>query len=395
MAYTQEEQVEIVHKALMLETAIHVEKNDVQLLKGQRFDRFPSYAEAFRDVPPEKPQRQTVAKPEAIEPDIPEPPEAEMPSLMARPLFTVFCIACLAIGAVLIVSGFINSTGAGMPGYSYLSFPLIVIAAPIFYALASGDRKRLHQEENEKLANSPEYLAKVEQAKRDATAKQAEVDEQCRQKQERLDAQYASELERYETFLAPEFEKLVAEHHREYEEMRAEYEEEKREWEEKRVSAITMMGEDILANKKALDELYDTTRLLSVHYREIPLLQWLYDDMSSSDHDIRYATELLDRHRQRVLTEEAAQRTITATDRLYDEVHQLGTGVMQLQSVQIEGLRYLESELHEILRTTEDIYGSAEAARETSKKILFHQRVNTAEIAVQEWRRHKAKKTLR
>ena len=269
MAYTQEEQVEIVHKALMLETAIHVEKNDVQLLKGQRFDRFPSYAEAFRDVPPEKPQRQTVAKPEAIEPDIPEPPEAGYSfstHLKRRPYFPALFLFVLVVGIWGGCYFYYDAVGLAFQLLAGIGCPVVLI-----WALASSGK--VARKENEKLANSPEYLAKVEQAKRDATAKQAEVDEQCRQKQERLDAQYASELERYETFLAPEFEKLVAEHHREYEEMRAEYEEEKREWEEKRVSAITMMGEDILANKKALDELYDTTRLLSVHYREIPLLQ--------------------------------------------------------------------------------------------------------------------------
>ena len=50
--YTHDEQVEIVRKALSLETAIKVEQANVELIKSQEFDRFPSYAEAFPDRPP-------------------------------------------------------------------------------------------------------------------------------------------------------------------------------------------------------------------------------------------------------------------------------------------------------------------------------------------------------
>ena len=68
---------------------------------------------------------------------------------------------------------------------------------------------------------------------------------------------------------------------------------------------IAIIEEEIRLNKEALDELYANTKIVSLTYRALWILSWLYNDMSTSDHDIRYATELLDRDRQRLATQEA------------------------------------------------------------------------------------------
>ena len=51
-------------------------------------------------------------------------------------------------------------------------------------------------------------------------------------------------------------------------------------------------------------------------YRELWILCWLYDDMRTSDHDIKYATELLDRDRQRLKTDEAGNKTKLAIENM-------------------------------------------------------------------------------
>jgi hypothetical protein len=73
----------------------------------------------------------------------------------------------------------------------------------------------------------------------------------------------------------------------------------------KRLKEQKSNTEEIRLNKEALDELYANTKIVSLTYRALWILSWLYNDMSTSDHDIRYATELLDRDRQRLATQEA------------------------------------------------------------------------------------------
>ena len=375
--FTHEEQVEIVRKAFALETAIKVESANIDLLKSQVFDRFPSYQDVFDDKPPAKPQRIILAQPTQTEPVLPKPPKANYSiseHLKTKPIWIVLLI----VTAIVAIIAFKGSQGIVLSFFGSLLFPICCVACVVSY---SGE----HKKRNENLANSPEYLAAVDNARRSAAEAQLLATVQTQNEQAKLDAQFEADTKHYEEVLLPEYERLVADHRREYVEMRAEYEQDEAEWKAKRDDAIAQLEDDIAANKEALVSLYDSTGIISIHYREIPVLEWLYDDMRTSDHDIRYATELLDRDRQRIATEEAGKRTASAIERLQDQVHQDAIGIMQLQGVQIGSLQNLEAISSDVLYTTEDIY-------ESSKKVLFHQRVNTIDIGVREWRRHKAKK---
>lgn len=388
--FTHEEQVEIVRRAFSLETAIMVEGANVDLIKSQKFDRFPAYADVFSETPPSKPQRQVLPPPAPIEAVLPEPPKtaySAIDHLKAKPYWAV-ALAALFILALIgdhllfySISYDLDRMVDTLSLICKLAFPVCLIA---FFVSVSQEKKRKNQE----LANSPEYLQSVASAQRRAADERAQADLRTQTEQAQLDAQYEAELERYNSVLLPSYEKARKDNEAEYAEMRIEYEQDKAEWDEKRLEAIAALEDDITANKAALAELYDTTGIISMHYREIPILEWLYDDMRSSDHDIRYATELLDRDRQRIATIEAGARTTDAIDRLRDEVHRDVGKVMMLQGVQIQGLRNLEAVSEDILYTTEDIYTS-------SKKILFHQRVNTVDVGLREWRRHKAKKAAK
>ena len=382
---SHEEQVEVVRKAFVLETAIAVEHAEIELVKDQTFDQFPAYETVFPDKPPVKPQRIVNEAPSPVDAVIPKPPNAAYTfgdHLKGQPLWIVLLVASVALS----IMAYRGAFGASIVGLLLtlvctLSFPAWCVG---FLVSCSHERNRRNQE----LANSPAYLQSVAHAKQQAAAEQAEVELQARQEQARLDAQYDVELKHYNEVLLPSYEQAVANNKREYEEMKVEYAQDKEEWESRRSEAIALLEQDVIANKAALDELYETSGIISLHYRQIPLREWLYDDMRSSDHDIRYATELLDRDRQRIVTEEAAARTVSAVDRLREQVHSDASGIMLLQGVQIQGLRNLEAVSSDILYTTEDIYDSG-------KKVLFHQRVGTADKALREWRRHKAKQAAK
>ena len=382
---TQEEQVEVVRKAFVLETALAVERADVELVKDQVFDRFPTYEEVFSDKLPKKPQQRVAQVPVPVSASIPEPPKSAYglaDHLKGQPLWIVLLIAIFVLSIMAFRGSFgISFIGLLLSLLCAVSFPAWCIG---FIRSFSHERKRRNQE----LASSPEYLQSVALANQQAANLQAEAEFNARQEQARLDAQYEADLKYYNEVLAPSYEQTVADNKREYEDMKVEYAHDKGEWEAQRSEAIALLEQDITANKATLEALYESTGIISLHYRQIPLLEWLYDDMRTSDHDIRYATELLDRDRQRIVTEEAGARTVSAIDRLQEQVHSDAMGVMQLQGVQIRGLQNLEAISSDILYTTEDIYDS-------SKKILFHQRVNTADKALREWRRHKAKKAAK
>jgi len=382
---SQEEQVEVVRKAFVLETAIAIERAEVELVKDQSFDQFPAYETVFPDKPPTKPQRVICQTPKPVDATVPKPPKATygfMDHLKGQPLW----IALLVASVVLSFMAFRGSFGVSIVGLLLslvctLSFPAWCIG---FLVSCSHERNRRNQE----LANTPEYLEAVTLANQQAATWQAEAELQAQREQARLDAQYEAELKYYDEVLLPSYEQTVTGNKQEYEEMKVEYAQDKAEWEARRSEAIALLEQDAAANEASLDDLYGSTGIISLHYRQIPLLEWLYDDMRTSDHDIRYATELLDRDRQRIVTEEAAARTVSAVDRLREQVHSDASGIMLLQGVQIQGLRNLEAVSSDILYTTEDIYDSG-------KKVLFHQRVGTADKALREWRRHKAKQAAK
>ena len=120
-----------------------------------------------------------------------------------------------------------------------------------------------------------------------AQDKQNELEEKIRLEQEKIDKEYATQKQQYESVTLPK------------------YNEDLNLWSVNQERKIAIIEEEIRLNKEALDELYVNTKILSLTYRELWILSWLYNDMSTSDHDIRYATELLDRDRQRLATQEA------------------------------------------------------------------------------------------
>lgn len=289
--YTQEQETEIVKDAMTLTTAIQIGEEELKRLKSERFKSKPFVpVHKVLDVP-------------NIQTQIPEAPKTQYryPNFLEDLLKNKFVL----IPIIVILICFIWSMKPFSLGFGY-GLIMLIISAVCFAPFILIGTYFLYKQKvntlNQQLAQSPEYLKAVEDAKRIAKEKQQKAKEETAQKQAEIDAQYESDLDHYNTVTVPNYNK------------------ERDIWNENQEKKITTLEDDIELNKEILESLYDTTRKISNTYRELWVLRWLYDDMSSSDHDIRYATELLDRDRQRLATEQSGRMVKEAVDEMHSSM---------------------------------------------------------------------------
>ena len=295
--YNQKQQTEIVRDAMTLTTAIQIEQEELSRLKGEKFKSTPT-----------APTRE-ILKPTKIEPEIPDPPKTDYSyskflSDTLKRIKKYIIIAGVAIIILSIIVTIINKSlnsenAVGNAFYSENAvgnaffitgiLGLIFPAAGILLIVSVFMYFKKKKELNEQLAHSPEYLKAVANAKKFAEEKQKNINAEIEKKQTEIDSKYKSDLEHYNTTTISNYNK------------------EKTNWNKIHNEKIKILEEDLNLNKETLSELYDTTRLISLTYRELWILRWIYDDMRSSDHDVRYATELLDRDRQRLVTEQSGR----------------------------------------------------------------------------------------
>lgn len=337
--YTQEQQTEIVHDAMTLTSAIQVEQSELEKVRKER----------FRSRPVE-PTRKVLTVPQ-IQPQIPAPPVSNLKysdyvkKLATKKRVIVFCVAFLILCFIYKLTD--NPVGIAML-FFYL-IPGSIVFLIVTYVLYSDKKKQM----NQAYARSPEYLQAVENAKQYAAKRQREVNEETAQKQAQLDAEYQSDLEHYQTVVLPEYEKA------------------RQDWNDLRAKKIEVLEEDLRLNRETLENLYETTRQISVHYRELWILRWLYDDMRSSDHDIRYATELLDRDRQRLVTEQAG--------RMVNEA------LSEVQSVMMTGFSAVYSAIED----------GNDAVQNELSKVHSSLKLSNAANAVGIYQRHKKNKMMK
>ena len=172
-------------------------------------------------------------------------------------------------------------------------------------------------------ANSnPDYQRAIAQAEKDAQEANRKAKENYLAEQKRLDSEYEANFKKYNSDVLAEF----------------------AEWQTLQKRKIDAIESDLRLNKETLTNLYDTSRLVSVSYRELWILNWLYNDMSSSDHDVRYATELLDRDRQRLVTQEAGRMATQAIGMLNQTMTEgFGAVYNAIESGSEEHLRQLKT----------------------------------------------------
>lgn len=145
-----------------------------------------------------------------------------------------------------------------------LLFATVVVGAIVWiciYYFAIYKRKK--DEEIRQIQNSAQYKEQC-----------AVADREFDKMQEEADADYQIQKQEYVTKILPKYQEEIK---------KARY--------------------DLKTAKAALDDLYTTTKIVPLQYREIPILQYIYDTISTSDFDVKYAIELYDKNEQRRLDE--------------------------------------------------------------------------------------------
>jgi len=261
--FTQNEETEIVKSARDITATIEYEEREVKRLKSESFSE-----------PPEPPVRKILEKAKKVEPEYPEKPKTtyKYSEYFKEKVMKYSLPARILRGIVLVL--------LALSGIGYL---IILVLFGFSYKNYIQKKKEM----NNQLANSKEYLQAVENAEKTAQKKQKELEEKIRLEQEKMDKEYATQKQQYESVILPQYNDAL------------------NLWNANQERKIAIIEEEIRLNKEALDELYANTKIVSLTYRALWILSWLYNDMSTSDHDIRYATELLDRDRQRLATQEA------------------------------------------------------------------------------------------
>lgn len=253
--FSQKEQTEIVGDAMNLTRAIQNEEAELAILRRTRFEDAPK-----------PPVRKMIKPPQQSLPVYPDKPKAN-----------------------ITFGDYINNNFKSIFQekkllYILLGITVLGIAAVYFLYNAYVKYRAYCDNEIVRLSASPEYQQAVMKAERIAAEANERATKDAKERQALLDAEYEKQKTQYDTVVMPD------------------YCRKKELWEHNHKRKIHIIEEDLKRLKLTLKDLYEETLLISATYRELPLLQWLYTDMSTSDHDIRYATELLDRDRQRALT---------------------------------------------------------------------------------------------
>lgn len=287
--FTREEQTEIVRMAATLEIAIEDEKNELKRLNSQKFKN-----------PPERPvKRRVKTQAQQVQPDYSNLPKFNVTfseylteqskadnkiwnriyqnnpiprGIMLAPILFVAWIVLLVVTA----SGF----GGLFFGYILLMGTILGAIGAIPGAFAYRFHYKHKYDELKRQAefqihSSPDYIAArlaAEHAAQEATQKSIEIHQQ---ELAQIQADYEKAVEDYEKRILPQ------------------YEADKQKWTRTQNLKIKMIQTDLAENEKKLNDLYNQTKLISTHFREIYQLVWIYEEMSSSQHDLDAAIQLL------------------------------------------------------------------------------------------------------
>lgn len=297
--YTQEQETEIVKDAMTLTTAIQIDEEELKRLKSERFKSKPSApVHKVLDVP-------------NIQTQIPEAPKTQYrySSFLKDLLKNKFVL----IPTIVILICFIWSMKPFSLGFGY-GLIMLIISAVCFAPFILIGTYFLYKQKvntlNQQLAQSPEYLKAVEDAKRVASEKQQKAKEEIAQKQAEIDEKYQSDLEHYNSVVIPNY-------NQEYDS-----------WKIAQKLKIEMLEEELQLNKDTLEALYESTRLISLKYRKLDLLCWLYDDMMSADHNIDRAIDLLNDERQLDKLDDLADKIRGLGDKISGAINDMHSSMM-------------------------------------------------------------------
>lgn len=142
----------------------------------------------------------------------------------------------------------------------------------------------------ERIRNSEEYKAKC-----------ATLDAEFDKQQEIFNKEYEEKKRIYDTETLPQYEKAL------------------HEWKTQHKEKVNATREELHAAQKELHEIYNTTKIVPVQYRNITALQYISDMVSSSDYDVKEAIESYDKKTQRDLNAMQIQAQQEANELAYEQ----------------------------------------------------------------------------
>ena len=317
--YTKDEQTEIVQLAMELEAAITSEQQELTNLAQMEFKRKP--------IAPQKRKQQPIKK---VTPNYPEIPKLEYSKSEFlkdainenKSLFVwLSCFIESHLGLCwLVIIAFVASAFL----FSDLALVFIMLLIAFFiligFAISKFDIKKEYEKackkKQEELEQNPDYLAARAEAERVANEENRRREEEYRLQQEENRREYTQSMEQYNNVT------LVA------------YRSELEHWQEVQAQKAELLKADIAENRLTLETLYSETQLIPKTVRSLEDLTYLYEDMSSSEHDIERAIDMLNAYKQRKLTREEAEKTRQKMDAKMDELR----GNMQQGFAQVYGL---------------------------------------------------------
>lgn len=284
--YTQEQQTKFIKDAMTLTTAIQTGEEELRRQEGERFKSKPM-----------APTRKVLEIPK-IQPQIPEAPKTKYSydDYLTNIIKSKFILIPIGIFIVLFLFFILIGDAAGLA--LFIFFAMIIV--PIIFIVSFIDYSKKKKDLNQKLAQSPEYIKSVEEAKKAAEEKQQKVNEDIAKQQAEIDAKYKSDIEQYDTVIMPKYKAELAAWTTEH---------------DKKVQAVT---DKLEADRRAQSELYETSKIIPMQYRGIEALTYIYQLMATSEYDLKESIDMYDKKLQRQ-QEEARIRELQRANNLADE----------------------------------------------------------------------------
>ena len=288
--YSLEEQENIVGMAAELEAAIIFENAEIPRLQAQTFKSMPA-APKLASVP-----EPSVPEPKYIKHVPPKPQAKSFPQWLNEKTkksnaLVLYIILMAQFVVVLVIwmsiaSSFIGTKSAAGVNFVFGIFALISAGIAGFTLIKFLNYKKAHNKYFLDVKNSEEYKNECIAAAQATEQKNQGIKEnyeaQVRTAQNEYEAkvkaakkEYDDAVENYDNVVVPTYKNELAV------------------WQGKQEEMIAVVKKDLAENTEALEELYSSTKLIPSSYRNVERLAWIYEDMSTSEHDIERAIDLL------------------------------------------------------------------------------------------------------
>ena len=313
--YSQQEQTNILGMAIELETAIEFEKREAKNLSAQTFKLAPGKPILPKaPLEPEEPILPHIDEPQYVKPILPKDTVPSFSfwayehSKINKFLFIHKCVW----GNLLVATSFLVT--ALLVGFInlFIAYDALIVAVVIFsiyfiigfypfvvILLKSFKYKSNLEQIKADYIESAEYKQAVAEAYQAADNKnkiiKCNYEAQLKANQEKYDAELASRRSAYANAM-----KAYRANMDKYNKLYSEWENETQAWKKEKESWMytqqiksSIVEKDLSENISALETLYTSTQLIPSTYRTLERMYWLYEDMSTSEHDIERAIDLL------------------------------------------------------------------------------------------------------